>query len=98
MGDTSTDFDNFTDMMVLNLYGTNRNVFYQVRPVFTCNSAPAFTMTNRENSATGSKHTALVSIPMLSRYSHTDIDDLPIERLYITMKDPLNTEATANLT
>lgn len=69
-----------------------------MRNIFTCNSAPAFTLTNRATSSSASKHTSLISLPMMSRYSNEDMDSLSIERLFISMKDSASSEVRNNMT
>lgn len=47
-------------------------------------------MTNRDTPSSGSKHSVLVSMPMMSRYSNVDFDDLPYERLFIELADEVS--------
>jgi hypothetical protein len=69
-----------------------------MRPIFVCNNAPAFTLTNRAVTSSTSKNTALISLPMLLRYSNIDIDSVPYERLFIKIKDNVSTNETTAFT
>lgn len=72
------------------------NTYYRLRPVFILNSAPMFTLTDRISRASD-RQTILMSLPMLSRYSGTNIDDIPFQRLVFKMKENIAREDITNL-
>jgi len=72
------------------------NTYYRLRPVFILNSAPMFTLTDRISRASD-EQTLLMSLPMLSRYSGTNIDNLPFQRLVFKMKENTDKQDLVNL-
>jgi hypothetical protein len=72
---------------MFNLYGTAKNVYYQLRPIFITDDVPIFQMSSQDNSKTGS---VLISLPLFAVISGINIEDLMYEKLVIKFKDPDN--------
>jgi|LauGreDrversion4_2_1035121.scaffolds.fasta_scaffold160648_2 hypothetical protein len=69
----------------------NKRVYYQSRSLFNTKTAPAFTMTDREQGGSLSFYSALTSFPMYAKYGNLNsVREIPIERVMILMKDPKN--------
>jgi hypothetical protein len=64
-----------------------RNFFSRI--VWELEGCPGFIMNGRSGRRL-SKHGTAVSLPMFAKYSRINIDDIPMNKLLIKLKDPFN--------
>lgn len=78
--------------LIYSISYADKRIYYQTRSLFNTESAPAFTMTDRESSpGSTSYYTALTSLPMYAKYAERQsIRETSFERVLVLMKDPLN--------
>ena len=62
---------------------------YFVRIVWELEGCPGLVMNGRTGRRL-SKHSAVTSLPMFAKYARININDLPMQKLLIKMKDPFN--------
>lgn len=79
------------EKLLYTIYSPIKNRMYEVRPAFTMNMAPGFTMPRIERMKF-SDLTVLMSMPMFASYGQVRIDEIPFERLIIRLKDYKNPE------
>ena len=62
---------------------------YFTRMVWELEGCPGFIMLGRSGRRL-SKHGTAVSLPMFAKYNRINIDEIPMNKLLIKLKDPMN--------
>lgn len=62
---------------------------YYIRPVFMLDGCPGFTMLGRAGRRI-SKQSMLLSLPMWAKFARLRIDEIPMVKLLIRLKEPFN--------
>jgi len=87
----AVNVSDYRQTMLLELRGRPNNRIYEIRPLFTMNQAPGFTMIDYQRMTIGDD-SIVISLPMFATIGRMRIDEVPFERLVIRLKDPLNTD------
>ncbi|CDW87905.1 family protein [Stylonychia lemnae] len=93
---TSLDLSDYRQTFVIEMLSPLMNRMYEIRPLFTMNRAPGFTMPGEEIMKFNDL-TILVSMPIYAHLAQIKIDEIPFERLTIRLKDPYNMEHRSQL-